>query len=42
MATGRKPETILNTDERDIPLELGGDGKFAAKSSGWDASLGLP
>jgi hypothetical protein len=41
MATGRKPETILKTDERDIPLELGRDGKFAAKSGGWDEKQGL-
>jgi hypothetical protein len=34
--TGRKPEIILKTDERNIVIELGRDEKFAAKSSGWD------
>ena len=36
MVIGREPETILKTDERNIYLELGRGGKFAAKSSGWD------
>jgi hypothetical protein len=40
--TGRKPEIILKTDERDIRLDLGRGGKFTAKSSGWGANLGLP
>ena len=31
-----KPQTILKTDERAIRLELGCEGKFAAKSSVWD------
>jgi hypothetical protein len=33
MVIGRKLETILKTDERNVVLELGRDGKFAAKSS---------
>ena len=32
----REPQTILKTDERKMVLELGLEGKFAAKSSGWD------
>jgi hypothetical protein len=32
----REPQIILKTDERHIHLELGRDGKFAAKSTGWD------
>jgi hypothetical protein len=36
MSSGRKPEIILKTDEMDIRLELERDGKFAAKSTGWD------
>jgi hypothetical protein len=32
----REPQIILKTDERKIHLELGLQGKFAAKSSGWD------
>ena len=32
----REPQIILKTEERSIHLELGRDGKFAAKSSGWD------
>jgi hypothetical protein len=32
----REPQIILKTDERKIVLELGLQGKFAAKSTGWD------
>jgi hypothetical protein len=32
----REPQIILKTDERGAVLELGRDGKFAAKSHGWD------
>jgi hypothetical protein len=32
----REPQMILKTDERGAVLELGRDGKFAAKSNGWD------
>jgi hypothetical protein len=32
----REPQIILKTDERSIHLGLGRDGKFAAKSGGWD------
>jgi hypothetical protein len=32
----RERQIILKTDERNIHLELGRDGKFAAKSTGWD------
>jgi hypothetical protein len=34
----REPQIILKTDARGIGLELGlgRDGKFAAKSTGWD------
>ena len=32
----REPQIILKTDERHIHLELGRQGKFAAKSTGWD------
>jgi hypothetical protein len=32
----REPQIILKTDERNIRLELGREGKFAAKSTGWD------
>jgi hypothetical protein len=32
----REPQIILKTDERKIHFELGLEGKFAAKSSGWD------
>jgi hypothetical protein len=32
----REPQAILKTDERNIILELGLQGKFAAKSTGWD------
>ena len=42
MAIGRQREIILKTDERDIRFELGRDGKFAVKSSGWDEKQGLP
>ena len=31
----REPQIILKTDERKIHLELGLEGKFAAKSTGW-------
>ena len=30
------------TDERQVVLELGLEGKFAAKSTGWDEEPGLP
>ena len=32
----RETQVILKTDERKVVLELGLDGKFAAKSNGWD------
>jgi hypothetical protein len=32
----REPQIILKTDERKIHLERGLEGKFAAKSTGWD------
>jgi hypothetical protein len=32
----REPQIILKTDERKVLLELGLEGKFAAKSTGWD------
>jgi hypothetical protein len=32
----REPQIILKTDERKVVLELGLQGKFAAKSMGWD------
>lgn len=32
----RETQIILKTDERKIVLELGLEGKFAAKSTGWD------
>ena len=32
----RKRETILKTDQRTLLLELGRQGRFTAKSSGWD------
>jgi hypothetical protein len=38
----REPQTILKTDERKLVLELGLEGKFAAKSMGWDEKRGLP
>jgi len=31
----RKRETILKTDQRNLYLELGLQGKFSVKSSGW-------
>jgi hypothetical protein len=36
MGKDREPQIILKTDQRNVLLELGLDGKFAAKSSGWD------
>jgi hypothetical protein len=38
----REPHIILKTDERKVVLELGLEGKFAAKSTGWDEKPGLP
>ena len=32
----REPQIILKTDERQVVLELGLEGKFSAKSTGWD------
>jgi hypothetical protein len=32
----REPQIILKTDKRSTVLELAREGKFAAKSSGWD------
>ena len=32
----REPQIILKTDERKVVLELGLEGKFSAKSTGWD------
>ena len=32
----REPQIILKTDERKVVLELGLEGKFVAKSRGWD------
>jgi hypothetical protein len=34
--TKREPQIILRTDERKVVLELGLEGKFAAKSTGRD------
>jgi hypothetical protein len=34
----REWQVILETDERSIHLELGREGKFAAKSIGWNES----
>jgi hypothetical protein len=31
-----EPQIILKADERNITLELGREGKFSARSSGWD------
>ena len=36
MGKERQRETILKTDRRTLLLELGLQGKFSAKSSGWD------
>jgi hypothetical protein len=38
---GKTPESqiILKTDQRTLVLELGLQGKFAAKSSGWDENM---
>ena len=36
IALPREPQTILKTDKRSTVLELSREGKFAAKSSGWD------
>jgi hypothetical protein len=35
MGKGREPQIILKTDQRNFLLEMGGEGKFTAKSSGW-------
>ena len=35
----REPQIILKPDERSAGLELGRDGKFAAKSNGWDEKV---
>jgi hypothetical protein len=35
MGKGREPQIILKTDRRNFLLEMGGEGKFTAKSSGW-------
>jgi hypothetical protein len=32
----RELQIILKTDERKVVLELGLEGRFAAKSTGWD------
>ena len=37
----REAQITLKTEDRDIRLELGRDGKLTAKSSGWDKA-GLP
>jgi hypothetical protein len=37
-----RTEIILKTDECQVALELGLEGKFAAKSTGWDEKPGLP
>ena len=31
-----RPETLLITDDKKVLLELGRDGKFAAKSTAWE------
>ena len=36
MGKRREPETVLKTDERNLVLELGGEGKFVVKLSGCD------
>jgi hypothetical protein len=38
----REPQITLKTDERKVLLELDLEGKFAAKSTGWDEKPGLP
>jgi len=35
MGKERQRETILKTDQRNLYLELGLQGKFSVKSSGW-------
>ena len=36
MGKGREPQIILKTDQRNVLLEMGLDGKLQARSSGWD------
>jgi hypothetical protein len=36
MGKGREPQIILKTDHRNILLEKGREGKFTAKSGGWE------
>jgi hypothetical protein len=36
MGKGREPQIILNTDQRNVLLELSLGGKFQVKSNGWD------
>ena len=36
MGKGRERQIILNTDQRDILLEMGLGGKFQTRSNGWD------
>jgi hypothetical protein len=38
MGKTRERQIILKTDQRNILLEMGREGKFTAKSSGWDES----
>jgi hypothetical protein len=38
MGKVRERQIILKTDQRNILLEMGREGKFTAKSSGWDES----
>ena len=33
---GRQPETIATWQDKKVVLELGPDGKFIGKASGWD------
>ena len=34
--SNERPEILLKTDSKTIILELGREGKFAAKATGWD------
>ena len=36
MGKSREPQIILKTDQRNVILEMSQEGKFTAKSSGWD------
>jgi hypothetical protein len=36
MGKGREPQIILKSDQRNILVETGREGKFTVKSNGWD------